>query len=193
MTGQMSEGVVVTPVISSTLLSVPAANYTYLTVNLEGNVRTIGVIQVEGGSQIGFYIMNEGNFTQWRYGTPSTVALAKLEVSGYNFTFTPDYSGLYYFIFNNEGAEHTNVLFTLNSVTYTTTPSLIIQHADFGLVIIGLLLTVIGIKTGSKRKSWKEQEVPASAERKSMVKCKFCGEELAVGEHFCPKCERSQA
>ena len=188
----MSEGVSVTPVLSSTLLSVPASNYRYLTANLEENVKAIGMVQVEGESQIAFYIMDEGNFTQWRLGNPSTVALANTDVTNYNFTFTPGGSGVYYFIFNNQDAGHKNILFNLNTITYTMTPSPIIQYADFELIILGILLTVIGIKTGKKARSWKEPDVTASAEDKT-TKCKFCGKGLARGELFCPNCGRSQS
>jgi len=156
-------------------------------------VKTIGMVQVEGESQIGFYIMNKGNFSQWRQGGPSTVALAKTDISNYNFTFIPAGSGLYYFIFNNQGAGHENILFTLNTVSYTMTPSPIVQYADFELLIIGILLTIIGIKTGKKARSWKEPYVTAAAEDDTTPKCKFCGKELVTGELFCPKCRRSQS
>jgi hypothetical protein len=192
VTGQMSEGVSVTPVLSSTLLSVPASNYTYVTANLGGGVKTNGMVQVEGESQVGFYIMNEGNFTQWRFGNPCTVALARPDVTSYNFTFTPVESGVYYFVFSNQDAGHKNIIFTLNTVTYTMAPSPIIQYADFELIILGVLLTIIGIKTGKKARSWKEHAVAASTEDKA-TKCKFCGKELATGELFCPKCGRSQS
>lgn len=151
------------------------------------------MVQVEGESQIEFYIMNEGNFTQWRLGNPSTVALAKSDVTNYNFTFIPDGTGLYYFIFNNQDAGPKSILFTLNTVTYTTTPSPIIQYADFELIIIGILLTVIGIKTGKRARSRKEPDVTAWAEDKTTMKCKFCGKCLATGELFCPNCGRSQS
>jgi len=194
MTGLISEGVSVTPVLSPTLLSVPASNYTYVTANLAENVKTIGMVEVEGESQVGFYIMNEGNFTQWRLGNPSTVALGKPGVNSYNFTFIPNGSGVYYFIFSNQDAGHTNILFTLNTVTYTMAPSQIIQYADFELITFGILLTLIGIKTGKKKaRSWKEHDVTVSTEDKTTTKCKLCGKDLATGELFCPKCGRSQS
>jgi uncharacterized OB-fold protein len=163
-----------------------------LRTNLVENVKTIGIVQVEGESQIGFYIMTEENFTQWREGNPSQVALAKPDVTNYNFTFVPDGTGVYYFVFNNQDSSHKNVLFTLNTVTYTTVPTRIIQYADFELIAIGILLTIVGIKTGKKARSWKEHDVATSAEDKTTAKCKFCGKELAPGELFCSKCGRSQ-
>ena len=185
VTGLVSRGVSVTPIISSTLLSVPASNYTYLTADLRKNVQTTGLLQVEGGSEIGFYIMNAGNFSDWRHGYSSMTALAKPDAINYNFTFVSDGSGVYYFVFSNQDPSHKNVLFTLNTVENTTIPTPLIQYADFEMLTIGVLFTIIGIKTGKK-----------SARRSSMdddaTKCKFCGKRLATGEMFCPKCGRSQ-
>ena len=176
--------------MSSTLLSVPGSDYTYLTVNLRENVETNGMLQVEGGSQVGFYIMNSGNFTQWRHGNPSTIALAKPDAIIYNFTFVPEGSGVYYFVFSNQDAGHKNVIFTLNTVTNTTTPSPLIKYADLELIIIGILLTIIGVKTGKKSRSWTETR--SSPDNKA-AKCKFCGKALTTDEMFCPKCGRSQS
>lgn len=190
VTGQMTGGLSVTPVVSSTLLSVPASNYTYLTVNLKENVKVNGLVQVEGGSQVGFYIMTSENFTQWRHGNPSAIAFAKPDAISYNFTFVPNADGLYYFIFSNQDAGHKNVIFSLNAVTYTTTPSPLIQYAEFELIIVGILLIIIGIKTGKRSRRWKEH-VPSLEE--TATKCKFCGTALGTGEMFCPKCGRSQS
>ena len=191
VTGQLSGGVLVTPVVQSTLLSVPASNYTYLTANLKENIKANGIVQVEGGSQIGFYIMNSGNFTQWRHGNPSTIALAKADATSYNFTFVPDVDGSYYFIFSNQDTGHKNVIFALNIVAYTATPSPFIQYADFELIVIGILLIIIGIRTGTRSKSWKE-DATSRVEGKA-AQCKFCGKALAIDEMFCPKCGRSQS
>jgi len=157
-------------------------------------VKTIGMIQLEGESQVGFYVMNGGNFSQWRHGNPSTVVFAEPDVTTYNFTFTPVESGVYYFIFSNQDSSRKNLIFTLSTVTYTMAPSPFIQHADFELVLLGILLTVIGIKTGKKpKKSWKEHEVTASKEANPLTECKFCGKDLPPGELFCSSCRRSQS
>ena len=190
VTGQISAGVLVTPIVSSTLLSVPGSNYTYLTANLRRSVMVNGLVQVEGGSQIGFYVMNSGNFTQWRGGNPSTIALANPALGSYNFTFVPDVDGPYYFVFSNQDAGHKNVIFSLNAVTFTRTPSPFIQYAAFELILVGILFAVIGINTGKKKsKSWKEA---ATVTEEKLAKCKFCGKALATGELFCPHCGRSQ-
>lgn len=191
VTGQMTGIVSVTPLVSSTLLSVPASNYTYLTVNLRENVKTNGIVQVESGTPVGFYIMTSGNFTQWRHGNPSAVALAEPDAINYNFTFVPNVDGLYYFIFSNQDTGHKDVIFSLNAVTYTTTPSPIIQYAEFELMIVGILLIIIGIKTGKKKsRTWKE---PVTAIDDKATKCKFCGKPLGTDEMFCSKCGRSQS
>jgi len=190
VTGQMSAGVVMTPVVSSTLLSVPGSNYTYLMANLKRGVMVNGLVQVEAGSQIGFYVMNSGNFTQWRSGNPSTVALANPAISSYNFTFVPDVDGPYYFVFSNQDAGHKNVIFSLDSVAFTRTPSPFIQYAAFEIILVGFLFVIVGVTTGkTKPKSWKEA---ATVTEGKPAKCKFCGKEVATGELFCPQCGRSQ-
>ena len=189
VTGQMSGGVSVTPVVLSTLLSVPASNYTYVMADLRGNVKTNGLIQVEGGSEVGFYVMDSGNFTQWRLGNPTTITLAEPDVTNYNFTFVPSVDGAYYFVFSNQDATHKNVIFSLNAITYTATPSPFIQYAAFELILVGVLFVIVGINTGKKSKSWKEES--ATTVSKS-DKCKFCGKPLTTDEAFCPYCGRSQ-
>ena len=194
VTGQMTGAVSVTPLVSSTLLSVPASNYTFLTVNLRDNVKTNGIVQVESGTPVGFYIMTSGNFTQWRHGNPSAVALAEPDAINYNFTFIPNVDGLYYFIFSNQDTAHKDVIFSLNAVTYTTTPGPIIQYAEFELMIVGILLIIVGIKTGKKKsRTWKEPVTPVTSNGGNATKCKFCGKALGTDEMFCPKCGRSQS
>ena len=171
--------------VPSTLLTVAPSNYTYLTVELKQGAQTTGKVQIEGGGELGFYIMNGGNFSEWRHSRPTVIELAKPNAINYNFTFVPRESGTYYFVFSNQDPSHKNVLFTLNTVENTTIPTPLIQYADFEMLTIGVLFTIIGIKTGKK-----------SARRSSMdddaTKCKFCGKRLATGEMFCPKCGRSQ-
>jgi hypothetical protein len=190
VTGLMSQGVSITPIISSTLLSVPASNYTYLTTNLKENIRTSGLLQVEGGSEIGFYVMNEGNFSAWSHGYPSVTNLAKPDAINYNFTFVPDVSEVYYFVFSNQDPVHKNVLFTLKTVESTTIPSPFIQYADFEMLMLGVLLTIVAVKTGKKHPKYQE---PKDESNERVVNCKFCGEELMAGELFCSKCGRSQS
>ena len=189
VTGQISGGVSVTPVVSSTLLSVPASNYTYVIANLRGNVKTNGLIQVEGGSEVGFYVMDSGNFTQWHHGNPTAIALAEPDVTNYNFTFVPTVDGAYYFVFSNQDASHKNVIFSLNAITYTSTPSPFVQYAAFELILVGILFVIIGINTGKKSRSWKEEQAVTVSKP---GKCKFCGKALATDETFCPHCGRSQ-
>ena len=178
VTGFVSRGVSVTPIMSSTLLSVPGSNYTYLTADLKENVQVTGILQVEGGGEIGFYVMNEGNFSLWRHGYPSMTELARPIAINYNFTFVPSESGVYYFVFSNEEQTHKNIIFDLNVVEFTPIISPLVQYADFGMMLFGFLLVIVGAKTGRKH-----PPVP---------KCKFCGKRLASGETFCSKCGRSQ-
>ena len=185
VTGLVSQGVSITPVIPTTLLPVPASNYTYLTANLSENIRTTGLVQVEGGSEIGFYVMNEGNFSIWSRGHPSLISLAKPDAVNYNFTFAPDVSGVYFFVFSNQDPVRKNVLFTLKTVESTTIPSPLIEYADFEMLILGVLLTIVAVKTGRNPPKYRSED-------ESGVNCKFCGKKLKTGEMFCSKCGRSQ-
>ena len=186
VTGLVTQGVSINSVILTTLLPVPASNYTYLAANLKGNTQTTGLLQVEGGGEIGFYVMNEENFSTWSRGQPTVISLAKPDAVNYNFTFTPEVSEVYYFVFSNQDPVHKNVLFTLKTVESTTIPSPFIEYANFEMLVLGVLLTIIAVKTGKKPPKYK-------AEDESAVNCKFCGKKLKTGETFCSKCGRSQA
>jgi hypothetical protein len=113
-------------------------------------------------------------------------SVAKPDAINYNFTFAPDVSGAYYFVFSNQDPVHKNVLFTLKTVESTTIPSPFIQYADFEILILGVLLTIVAVKTGKKPPKYRSEEDVA-------LKCKFCGKKLMTGEMFCSKCGRSQS
>ena len=81
--------------INPTLLAVPASNYTFLTADLNGGAQVKGSLQVVDSREIGFYVMDEGNFTLWRAGRPSAVILAKPAAISYNLTFRPQATGPY--------------------------------------------------------------------------------------------------
>lgn len=175
--------------VPSTLLTVAPSNYTYLTVELKQGAQTTGKVQIEGGGELGFYIMNGGNFSEWRHSRPTVIELAKPNAINYNFTFVPRESGTYYFIFSNQDPTRKNVVFTLSTVETVAVPSPFIQYAGYETLMIGLLLSIVGVKTGKKKP--KPTKIMEPTKILDDVKCKFCGARKELAETFCSKCGRS--
>lgn len=186
LSGLVTYSVSVTQIIPPTLLTVSASNYAYLTADLRDRIKSTGALQVEGGSEIGFYVMNAGNFSEWHQGYPSVIALAKLDAINYNFTFIPNGGGTYYFVFNNQDPIRKNVLFTLSTVETVILPHPLVEYAGFEMLIIGGLLLILGIRTGKRKVK------PPRESRDAESRCKFCGETVASGGAFCSKCGKSQ-
>ena len=186
LAGLVTHSVSVTPVIPSTLLTVSASNYAYLTADLKDGIKTTGTFQVEGGSEIGFYIMNAGNFSEWRQGHPSVIALSKLNAINYNFTFIPNGAGTYYFVFSNQDPIHKNVVFTLSTVEDVILPHPLVQYAGYEMLLIGALLSIFAVRTGKRKPK------PSRESRDAESRCKFCGGRIGSGEAFCSRCGKSQ-
>jgi len=187
LAGLISNSQSQTTIVPTTLLPIPPSNYTYLAADLTGT-RTTGLLQVESGNPIGFYIMNEGNFSAWRHGRPSVVSLARPSAVNYNFTFIPLTSGTYYFVFNNPDPARKNVLFTLSTFETVMVVSPLLQFAGYEAIIIGVALSILAVKTGKRR--IRETKVSEIADHS--FRCKYCGERIAGGD-FCSKCGRSQS
>jgi len=187
ITGLVSHQVSVTPIVASTLLSVPATNYSFISADLMNGLTATGSLQVEGGSEIGFYIMNANDFSEWKRGSVSTIVLGKPDAINYNFTFVPQETGLYYFVFSNQDPSHKNVIFNLSVLENVTVLSPLIQYADYELLIVGVFLSILGIKTGKRK-----PKIHEVRRENSSLRCRFCGEGLETGKTFCSKCGRSQ-
>lgn len=174
------------PIIPQTLLTVASANYTFLSANLNAGIQVRGVVNVADGRQIAFYVMSEGNFSFWRSGRPSQVILVAPLATSYNFTFTPQTDGAYYFVFDNQDTGRRSVIFSLVALVSRTALNPIVQYAGYEAAAIGTVLLVIGIRGGRKK-----------VEERGYVggvawKCKFCGAENLGDKTFCAKCQRSQ-
>ncbi|MGA2783492.1 MAG: hypothetical protein ABSF09_02180 [Candidatus Bathyarchaeia archaeon] len=178
-------------ILPSTLLTVAPSNYTYLTVELKKGAQTNGRLQVEGGSEIGFYIMNGGNFSEWRHSRPTVIELAKPNAINYNFTFVPRDSGNYYFVFSNQDPTRKNVVLTVSTVETVAVLSPFIQYAGYEALMIGLLLSIVAIKTGKRRP--KPTKILEPTNTLDDLKCKFCGARKDLAETFCSKCGRSHS
>ena len=176
----------VNPILPSTLLSVPPSNYTFLSSDLSADVQVQGTLEVTDGREIAFYVMDQGNFSLWRAGQPSTIILAKPTTISYNFTFTPTTSGTYFFIFDNQDTARRAVIFSLSSVENLTVLNPVVEFAGYETSLVGLILCLFGIGTGKKRETISAEATEAG------WKCRFCGAVNTGDQTFCEHCGRSQ-
>jgi len=176
----------VTSVLAPTLLEVPASNYTSLSETLSRNVQVKGSLEVSDGREIAFYVMDAGNFSEWRIGHPSAILLAKPLALTYNFTFTPEISGPYYFVFDNQDTSRRTVIFNLYTVEVHAVLSPIVEYAGYEASLVGIALAIAGIKTGKKKPVRQKTSTPGS------WNCKFCAAENSSNNVYCAKCGRSQ-
>jgi len=175
-----------TVILSPTLYSVPALNYSFVSEYLPSGSQLVGSLQVAEGREVAFYVMNEGNFSLWRTGRPSSIVLVEPIAVSYNFTLTPSVAGTYYFVFDNQDTGPRTVIFSLSSVQTVTVLSPLLQYASFELLLLGAVLSILGLGGGKKK-------AKPSPEVESGWKCKFCGALNEEGRVFCVKCGRSKS
>jgi hypothetical protein len=168
-----------------TLLSVPASNYAFLPADLQGGVSVRGSLQVSGAQEVALYVMTEGNFSLWRAGQPTAILLAKPVAIAYNFTVTPQATGTYYFVFDNQDTTKRVVIFSLSVVQDTIVLSPSVEYAGYEVFAVGVVLFAIGARTGRRKPEPKKI-------KETGVRCKFCGAHIAQDQMFCEKCGRSQ-
>jgi hypothetical protein len=126
--------------------------------------------------------MDEGNLSLWKAGQPASILLAKPSTISSNFTVTPPTTGTYFFVFDNPDHDGRVIVFNASSVRNVSVLPPLIQYADYELLLVGILLMILGLKTGKK-----------SRQQKSVTqKCRFCGGKIQPQQTFCPKCRRSQ-
>jgi hypothetical protein len=180
-------------VIPQTLLTVPASSNVFLPADLRGGVQVKGSLVVGVGQEVGFYVMDEGNFSLWRAGKPSIILLAKPSAVSYNFTITPQATGTYYFVFDNQDTARRVVIFSLSVVEDTTVLSPLVEYAGYLVFALGIVMFAIGARTGKPRP--KPEVAPAvtpAVPLATRVHCRFCGAEIARDQMFCEKCGRAQ-
>jgi hypothetical protein len=175
-----------TVILSPTLYSVPASNYSFVSEDLPGGSQFVGSLQVADGREVAFYVMNEGNFSLWRTGHPPVLVLVEPIAVSYNFTLSPSVPGTYYFVFDNQDNSPRTVIFSLSSTQTVTALNPLLQYAGFELLLLGAVLSFLGLK-GGKRKPEPSPVV------ESGWKCKFCGALNEEERVFCVKCGRSQS
>ena len=181
-THSIGEDVITPP----TLYEVPAANYTFATEDLTAGAQIAGAVQVADARQVGFYVMNGGNFSLWRAGRPASLILANPLVISYNFTFVPPNSGTYYFVFDNQDNTPHSVIFSLNAEHEVVTLNPLLQYAGFEILLLGIVLSYFGLRGGRAKGKLKLKTKPA-------WKCNFCGAENDLEDRaFCAKCGRAR-
>jgi hypothetical protein len=176
------------PIVPATLYSVPAANYTFASESLPSG-QYVGSLVVADARQVGFYVMNEGNFSLWRVGRPASLILANPSAISYNFSLSPTSSGTYYFVFDNPDNSPVAVVFALNSVQNIMVLNPFVEYAGYELLLVGVVLSIFGLRGGGSRAKTKRSVQAVE----SGWKCKFCGAKNP-GEQptFCYKCGRAQ-
>ena len=146
--------------------------------------------QVVSGQEIAFYMMNQGNYSLWRTGRPSTVVRYIPMAASGNFTLTPQATGTYYFIFENQDSSRHSVIFSLSVLQTTETLDPYAENAGFLVIGLGLVIFLLGARTGGKKRPKAKAETIKTTG--STPRCKYCGAEITKGQSFCSKCGRSQ-
>jgi len=186
LTGLSSHYTTETVILSPTLYSIPASSNYSISENLPSGSQVVGSLQVAEGREVAFYVMNEGNFSLWRAGRPSVLVLVEPIAVSYNFTLSPAVSGAYYFVFDNQDNSPRTVIFSLSSTQTVTVLSPLLQYASFEMLLLGAVLSFLGLRGGKKK-------VKPTAVVVSGWKCKFCGASNEEKRVFCVKCGRSQS
>ena len=186
LTNQYTKETVILP---PTLYSVPAANYSFTLAALRGGRQYVGSLEVAGGRQLGFYVMDAGNFSLWRAGRPASLVVANPNAVSYNFTLPPSLSGTYYFVFDNQENSQLEVVFGLSSAQSITVLNPLIAYIGYEVLLVGVILTIFGLRGGGS----KAEQKPAAHETKAVWRCRFCGATNPVDEPtFCAKCGRAK-
>lgn len=73
--------------------------------------RIEGVVEEKSGHGINFMILDTKNYNAWKEDNSSAMAYVKEKnITNYNFSFIPDHSDDYYFVFDNTNSIFTNKL-----------------------------------------------------------------------------------
>jgi len=178
------EEVVVPPM----LYSIASMNYSFSAQPLAAGEQYVGSLQVADSRQVGFYVMDQGNFSLWRSDHPASLVLANPDAISYNFTVSPSASGTYYFVWENQENSPLTVVFGLSSIQYVTVLNPIVGYAGYELLLLGLVLSYFGLRGGSKKETKRTEQTAEAG-----WKCRFCGGRNPEGEAFCKKCGRSRS
>ena len=74
----------------------------FFDVELESNTTVNGYFEESSGMCVNFYVLDEANFPRMLADYNFSAIISENHVVKYNFTFTADQRGTYYFVFDNE-------------------------------------------------------------------------------------------
>ena len=95
----------------------------FFKVNLPSNMTLEGSYKEASGMCVNFFILNETNMRNWLNDRSYNAYASAMTIGKYNFTFTTDYGGTYYFVIDNrekfvhEPCQKKVVIFRLNEKT----------------------------------------------------------------------------
>ncbi|MFB0551155.1 MAG: hypothetical protein ACETVV_01115 [Nitrososphaeria archaeon] len=143
--------------VAPTLLSVTPSNYSYISHMFSMQKFTeqsfTGTISVGGDQSIDFYVMNQGNFTQWLGGQPASISVSALSAKNYTFTLKPDRPDTYYFVFDNTYSnDRKNVVFSLLLEEQAQEVDPTVNYLVLLLLVVAVILVAYGTK-GPRRKT----------------------------------------
>jgi len=121
-------------------------------VQLDGGVLVNGTVAVSSAltgepSEISMLIMDDANYQKWLSHSSSTYTFQKDMSNAQAFSFTLPRSGLYHFIFDNTDSpvkKKVTISADLQKQVSVSLPDERIRYVAYGLLAIGLLVTVIG-------------------------------------------------
>ena len=142
------------PLLPLTLLSVNAKDSAKVEIELPYNPDRVAIVgSFEADGPLNFYFMDAEGLTAWQRGSMARPYSAALAQTKYNLTVTLEKAGKYYAVFENLDESKRSVIFTLNQrvmVYYVNSQMKVLPQLT---LLIGFIITLIGIKLGSKKKS----------------------------------------
>lgn len=102
------------------VMTVKAGTYSAqkIMLNVDGKTHNMikGSFVEPAGYGITFYVFDQKNYNAYEAGHRTTAYVSARRVKSYEFTFVPDHSGIYYFVFDNGYSVSTNKVPVLSVV-----------------------------------------------------------------------------
>lgn len=173
------------PIFEDVLMPIQEGNYSFIQLYLSSTDLLDGGFNVMGREYVGFYIMDQRNFDLWRRDQVARMSKWSPPTQNFTFSFKPNSTGNYYFVFDNtDSSRRTNLIFNLSREVKVYTPNENVRVMNYLLVIAGAALAYFGVsRTLKSRGEYKGKDA---------IKCKFCGAKMRPKDIFCPKCKKSQ-
>ncbi|MDG7007422.1 MAG: zinc ribbon domain-containing protein [Nitrososphaerota archaeon] len=200
--GQLETGVGLAPGPTQSLYLVKVApgNYSYLTYPLAPNDQ-LAVTIAAGPQPVDFFLMNAGNFSIWSRAQTATSQVYPqyaFNVKNYTFSFSgASRNQTYYLVFDSTSITSSTDVLVHSSLQGA--PDSTASTAPAVIVLVGVVLALIGAKTGGRkneelqrRDGASEATGPRPGSAASPPVCRYCGASLGENSKFCSSCGRSQ-